>query len=270
MSRTPSQRRDSPATASTIWGHGLSGGTRAFVPDGWLSVDDLAQLHDIVSAHHDSLPAFVLRAQHGRSDRTRIRPTLSRTLARHGHHRRSSAQRVRPSALAGGACCLWAAQYIPKVRLSPPVFPKVLTHDDELLRIWRDDPLVDKGMWRVGTSAALALMARDIRKDAQELDLPLLILHGEEDHLAPASGSRFLAEKSRVIRGRPARLSRIAPRAWSTKPAATKSSHPSATGCWRGCSNARPAFTRTVVGARRCIARRTQRLPPHPNPNNAH
>ena len=176
-------------------GHGLSGGTRAYVPDGWLPVRDLAQLHDIVSAQRENLPAFVcahsMGALIGLGFALRY-PERLRGMVIIGAPLHS--EFARPRWLV--ALCLWAAQYIPKVRLSPPVFPKVLTHDDELLQIWRDDPLVDKGMWRVGTSAALALMARDIRKDAHELKLPMLILHGEEDHLAPASGSRFLAESA--------------------------------------------------------------------------
>ena len=87
-----------------------------------------------------------------------------------------------------------AAKYAPKLRLSPPGGPSVLTADRDMLRQWWADPLIDKGMWRVGTSAALVLLARDICRSAASIEIPLLIMHGTGDRLAPASGSQFLAE----------------------------------------------------------------------------
>ena len=72
----------------------------------------------------------------------------------------------------------------------------MLTGDTEALKEWRGDPLVDKGMWRVGTSAALVCLSREICQRASEIETPLLLLHGSDDHLTPASGSRFLAEKA--------------------------------------------------------------------------
>ena len=91
------------------------------------------------------------------------------------------------------ALCLKAAPYLPKLRLSPPGAPSVLTADPDMLREWLADPLVDRGMWRVGTSAALIRLCREIRQAAASIQIPLLILHGTADRLVPASGSEFLA-----------------------------------------------------------------------------
>lgn len=176
-------------------GHGLSDGTRAYVSDGWLPVRDLDQLYHIARMDYPEQPALLFGHSMG-------------SLIALGFELRFPG-RLRGIALTGAATnvedahpawlvslCLWAAQYIPRLRLSPPTSLAVLTADAEMLRNWRDDPLVDKGMWRVGTSAALARLAREIRRRAGEIETPLLLLHGSDDHLVPASGSTFLAENT--------------------------------------------------------------------------
>ena len=174
-------------------GHGLSGGARAYVPDGQLPVRDLDQLYHIVRAEFPDLPALLFAHSMG-------------SLIGLGFELRFPG-RLRGIAITGSpvqgeyakpvwlvSLCLWAAQHIPKVRLSPPGSPAVLTADAEALKEWLNDPLVDKGMWRVGTSAALVRLGREICAQAGEIKAPLLLLHGSDDHLVPASGSRFLAE----------------------------------------------------------------------------
>ena len=174
-------------------GHGNSGGTRAYIPDAQLAIDDLDQLCGIVSAEHPELPALLFGHSMGsliglgfalqHPDRLHGVATTGTPL--HG-------ERNRPAWLV--SLCLKAANYFPKLRLSPPGGPSVLTADKDMLREWLADPLIDKGMWRVGTSAALVRLARNICEQAHNLKLPLLIMHGEGDHLVPASGSAFLAE----------------------------------------------------------------------------
>ena len=87
---------------------------------------------------------------------------------------------------------LFAARHVPKLRLSPPTSPSVLTHDTGVLKDLWSDPLVDKGMWRIGTSAALVESGRRIRASAHQLRMPLLALHGSDDRLVPVSGATFL------------------------------------------------------------------------------
>lgn len=176
-------------------GHGLSGGTRAYVPDGWLPVRNLDQLYRIARMDFPALP--VLLFGHSMGSLIGLGFALRFPGRLRGIALTGAAQNVEdahPTWLV--SLCLWAAQYIPKLRLSPPTSLAVLTADAEVLRNWRDDPLVDKGMWRVGTSAALTRLAREIRQRAGEIETPLLLLHGSDDHLAPASGSTFLAENA--------------------------------------------------------------------------
>ena len=177
------------------YGHGLSDGARAYVPDAWQAVDDLALLHDMARERHPHTPSLLLGHSMG-------------ALISLGYALRCP-ERLRGMTLIGAplhsefdkprwliALCLRAAPHIPRLRLSPPALPSWLTHDRAQMQAWRADPLVDKGMWRVGTSAELIRFSRQIRARVGELRLPLQILHGADDHLAPASGSQFLARQA--------------------------------------------------------------------------
>ena len=177
------------------YGHGLSEGARAYVNDAWQAVTDLAQLHDIVRERHGDLPTLLcghsMGALVGLGFALR-HPERLRGLALTGAPLHSELSKPRWLI----ALCLRAAGYIPKLRLSPPTLPGVLTHDQAQRQAWREDSLVDKGMWRVGTSAELIRFSRQIRARVGELRLPLLLLHGADDHLAPAEGSRWLADNA--------------------------------------------------------------------------
>ncbi len=174
-------------------GHGMSGGTRAYVPDGMLPVRDLDRLYQIARSENPNLPALLFGHSMGSLIGLgfelrfpgRLQGIAITGSPVHGEY-------AKPAWLV--SLCLWAARHIPKVRLSPPGSPAVLTADAEVLKEWLNDPLVDKGMWRVGTSAALVRLGREICQKAEEIKTPLLLLHGSADHLVPASGSRFLAE----------------------------------------------------------------------------
>ena len=177
-------------------GHGKSGGTRAYVPDAWRLVDDFAQLHDMARAEHPDLPALMLAHSMGSLIGLGFalrQPGVLRGMAITGLP--THGERRMPAWLI--ALCLRAARHIPKVRLSPISLPGLLTSSRDALRAWREDPLVDKGMWRIGTSAGLLLMSREISARAGEIKLPLLLLHGSADHLVPASGSVDFADSVR-------------------------------------------------------------------------
>lgn len=174
-------------------GHGKSGGTRAYIPDLELAVEDLRQLYEIVTGQNHQLPVFLFG--HSMGSLTGLQFAL-RYPARLSGIALSGvavcAEESRPAWLI--KLCLFAALYLPKLRLSPPGSPRALSQDPAMLEQWWHDPLIDKGMWRVGTSAALLLAARRIRQAARQLTLPILALHGSDDHLTPASGAFFLRQ----------------------------------------------------------------------------
>jgi len=177
-------------------GHGKSGGLRVFIPDMRLAVGDLRQLFDKAASQYPNKPLlmfghsmgslialeFVLRYQ------DRLRGLALSAAAITG-------EESRPGWLV--AFAVQAAKIIPKVRLSLPGPADVLTSDAEELKRWQADPLINRGMWRLGTSAAMVHSGRRIRQLAHQLTLPLFIIHGGDDRLAPVSGSTFLAQRAR-------------------------------------------------------------------------
>lgn len=176
-------------------GHGLSGGARGHIPDLQLAVADANQLYDLIRAGHSQLPpfvfahsmgsliglGFVLRQPEG------LRGIALSGTAIHG-------EQTAPAWLV--KLLLLAAKVLPSARLSPRGPADVLTRDEGKLREWEEDPLVEKRMWRIGTSAALVRMARQICASVHSIKTPLLALHGGADSLTPASGARFLAENA--------------------------------------------------------------------------
>ncbi|MCY4539327.1 MAG: lysophospholipase [Chloroflexi bacterium] len=174
-------------------GHGKSGGARVYIPDLRLAVDDLRQLVEIVTRQYAQEP--VLLFGHSMGSLTGLEFALHYPDRLCGIALSGAAvncEETRPAWLM--KLCLFAASYVPRLRLSPPTLPRVLTHEDEILKEWWEDPLIDRGMWRVGTSAALVLSSRRIRQSAHQLTLPILALHGSDDHLVPASGALFLRQ----------------------------------------------------------------------------
>lgn len=176
-------------------GHGMSGGMRGFIPDMGCSAADVERLVRLVRAQHPQPPSFVFAHSMGSliglafalRQATELRGIVLSGVAIHG-------ERTVPAFLA--SLLLLAARFFPYARLSPRGPADVLTRDQDKLREWQDDPLVQKQMWRMGTSAALLRMARHICASVADITAALLILHGGADSLTPASGARFLAENA--------------------------------------------------------------------------
>jgi len=176
-------------------GHGLSGGLRTHIPDLQLAVDDIEQLYRLVHTERPQLPSLIFA--HSMGSLIGLGFVLRQPAGLHGIALSGVAihgERELPAWLV--SILLLAARFIPKVRLSPRGPASVLTRDEDKLREWREDPLVEKRMWRIGTSAAMVCMARFVCASVQAIKLPLLAMHGGADKLTPPSGAHFLAENA--------------------------------------------------------------------------
>ncbi len=174
-------------------GHGLSGGRRGYIPDLQLAVADVEHWYSRVRAEQPPQPLFIFAHSMGSLiglGFVLLQPKDLRGIALSGtaiHGERTApAWLVSPLQLA--------ARIIPYARLSPRGPADVLTRDEGMLREWQEDALVEKRMWRIGTSAAMLRMGRQICASVEAIKTPLLAMHGGADSLTPASGARFLVE----------------------------------------------------------------------------
>jgi alpha-beta hydrolase superfamily lysophospholipase len=78
---------------------------------------------------------------------------------------------------------------LPRLSMGRPLDPDGLSRDPEVVKDYLEDPLVSRSMT---TSLAAELLGAVPRTAARavEVAVPLLMLHGEEDPLCPANGSR--------------------------------------------------------------------------------
>ena len=174
-------------------GHGKSGGTKVYFTDLGDVVDDLRQLFERVRQQYPDKPILIF----GHSMGTLV--SLEFTLR---YQQDVKALALTGTAITGEeaqpkwllALARQAAKIIPKARLSPPESPTILTTDPEQVRRFIADPLVDKGLWRIGTSVAMLKAGRAIRDHANQLTLPILACHGGDDKLTPKSGAIYLKE----------------------------------------------------------------------------
>lgn len=86
------------------------------------------------------------------------------------------------------------SRYRPRTSLSLGLNDDTLSRDPEVVQAYRDDPLVHRNVTARWGTEALAAVDR-VRARAGEIQVPLLILHGEADRINSVEGSRELLQK---------------------------------------------------------------------------
>jgi lysophospholipase len=82
---------------------------------------------------------------------------------------------------------------IPRFSLGSGLDPNGLSRDPQVVQAYIEDPLVFRSMTTSLAAELLSAIPRTVAR-AAEVTVPMLMLHGEEDPLCPAQGSRdFLA-----------------------------------------------------------------------------
>jgi alpha-beta hydrolase superfamily lysophospholipase len=78
-----------------------------------------------------------------------------------------------------------------------PIDPAILSRDPEVGRAYADDPLVYHGPLSRKTLEAVATIVQAIADGGDLGDLPTLVVHGEQDQLAPLPVTREAIERIR-------------------------------------------------------------------------
>lgn len=169
-------------------GHGRSEGPRGHVQRFQEYLDDLDRLLEAVRAEHPGLPLFLVGHSMGglvmaaylRERRPGVRGAVGSGAALALAERMPRLQ----VALARGL-----RSVAPRVSLDARLDPQGLSRDPEVVRRYLEDPLVFR---RLTVSLAVELhdAARRTAGGGADVAVPLLLLHGEDDPLCPAHGSR--------------------------------------------------------------------------------
>jgi alpha-beta hydrolase superfamily lysophospholipase len=174
-------------------GHGRSQGTRARI-DRWSNaLADLGTLLGRARDNHPGLPVFLLGHSMGGA--------LALSYAA-GHQ-----AELAGLALSGPVATLDAAP--PVVRLAAQVLSRIapglgvyqvdpsnISRDAEVVRAYEQDPLVHHGKLPARTGAEMTGAVMRFPDETAGLKLPLLLMHGTDDRLAPVAGTKMVAERA--------------------------------------------------------------------------
>ncbi|KAL5977379.1 hypothetical protein ACLOJK_021725 [Asimina triloba] len=188
------------ACALDLPGHGYSEGQRGHVPDINAAVDDCIQFFDAVRAEHQ-LPAFLYGESLGGAIATLV----------------SLRQKKEWSGLIlNGAMCGISPEFLPPWPLTEllpvvafllPSWRVVITRslwDSSFKEVWKRK-LVAGGPNRpwstrptCGTAREMVRVCEEIRRRSCEVEMPLLVLHGEDDVVCDERSARMVYQGARA------------------------------------------------------------------------
>jgi alpha-beta hydrolase superfamily lysophospholipase len=168
-------------------GHGRSEGPRAHARRFADLLDDLGALLALVRAEHAGLPIFLLGHSLGGL-------VVAAFLREHKPDLAGAITSGAALALSDGLprARLLAARLLawiaPRLSFDAGLDPQGLSRDPEVVRAYQADPLVGRRI-TAALAAELYGAVRRTAAGAAEVEVPLLLLHGEEDPLCPVRGS---------------------------------------------------------------------------------
>lgn len=173
-------------------GHGRTAGPRGHVDRFERLVDELVRFIEIVGLDHPGLPLTLVGHSMGglvvaataafrRPEVDRI--VLSGALLQLG----GNGSPLRQSISLAVARML--ATFAPRVAMSTGLELEGLSRDREVIRRYEEDPFV-KDRMSVRFAAGLSSMVSAVRVAANQVERPMLILHGGADSISPVAGSR--------------------------------------------------------------------------------
>jgi acylglycerol lipase len=177
-------------------GHGQSDGTRAHIENFRYYVDDLELLHKTAHESHSTLPLFI------------VGHSLGALISFHFLLRHQD--KVRGAVLSGPAFVVGAdtspilkrlSHFLMKVLPSLPILPatgdNMLSHDPDIDRLWKEDPLTYDGALRVSMGNQIMVSSETAQQRFAEIRLPFLVMHGSEDKMTAPSGSERLYQEAK-------------------------------------------------------------------------
>ena len=193
--------------AFDLRGHGLSEGARVWVDEFEQYVDDLGRFLALVRTREPGRPIFLFGHSMGGAIVTRYvlekkKPALSPSLGSGAAPIRGlvlSAPALKPGAEISRVT-IAAAKLLGAVTPSLAVLDldvRLFSRDPAVVRDTEADPLVYNLKGPARTGAELLRTLQWIGERMEDVEVPLLILHGTADRITNPEGSRELAQRAR-------------------------------------------------------------------------
>lgn len=181
--------------ALDLRGHGQSSGRRVYVRSFSEYLSDVARFLRAVHERHPGKPVFLLGHSMGGGIATLF--VIARKPHIAGLILSGPALRVRstPAGFRLRALRL-VGKVAPTYSLSP-LPASAISRDPAVVQAYETDPLVYRGGMRLGHGAASMRALQRIQLDMEEIDVPLLIMHGTADRLTSPEASEELLERAR-------------------------------------------------------------------------
>jgi alpha-beta hydrolase superfamily lysophospholipase len=173
-------------------GHGRSGGKRVYLRDISEYTDDFHTLVGIAAGEHPGLKLIVLGHSMGGA-----------IVFTYGvEHPDDYAAMVLSGPVVASQDAvspvkMFVAKVLGKIAPGLPIEelpPEAVSRDPEVVAAYIADPLVHHGKIPAGIARAFLEIGETMPQRAGALTAPLLVVHGEQDKLVPADGSRHLVE----------------------------------------------------------------------------
>jgi len=182
--------RHSAVHAFDHQGHGRASGRRGHVRRFGHLLDDLESIFVAVESEHRGLPVFPVGHSMGGLVVTEF---LRRKPAVAGAVISGAALALPPSITAPRVLALRSASCLaPYWRIASRIDTDTLSRDPAVGAAYLEDPLVLSHM-TLGLASELFGTIRRAAQGAADIEVPTLVLHGEDDPICPVEGSRSFA-----------------------------------------------------------------------------
>lgn len=173
--------------AADLRGRGESEGARFYVDDISEYVSDLAGMIRLAKSRHPGLPVFLLG--HSAGGVTAVSYTLDHQSELAGLICESFAFRV-PAPAFILRVFTWLSGIAPRLPILT-LKNQDFSRDPKVVAALDNDPLTAKETQPLKTVAALVHAGERMERDFPTIKIPVLILHGTEDHATLPAGSQF-------------------------------------------------------------------------------
>lgn len=174
-------------------GHGRSDGQRANLERMALIVDDLGSFVRFATERHGGLPVFMVGHSLGGLIALQYATepgTLLDGLVLSGPLVEVAVGSALLKSLAGALSAL-----VPDLGVAALNATEKISRDPEVVRAYREDPLVYRGKVKARTGAEILATTQSLPARLPRLSVPLLLLHGTDDEICDLAGSTMVHDQ---------------------------------------------------------------------------